>query len=48
MQPIMCPITIAINPFEKPSGTNNVPVNISAIDTAAPNQSNPLLNVDVL
>jgi hypothetical protein len=44
----MCPAIIAKNPFAKPSGTNNVPVKISAIDTAAPNHNNPLLNVDVL
>ncbi len=44
----MCPAIIAKNPLVNPSGTNNVPVKISAMDTDAPNHNNPLLNVDVL
>ncbi len=38
VQPITCPIRMARSPFAKPSGAKYVPVRISAMDTAAPNQ----------
>ncbi len=46
-QPIMCPIIIAVIPFVKPRGANSVPVIISAIDKAAPNQISPFVKMDV-
>jgi len=45
--PIRCPKRMAAIPFVKPKGAISVPVNISAIDTAAPNHINPLENVVV-
>ena len=36
---IICPIRIASNPFLKPKGAIRPPVNISAMETAAPNHN---------
>ena len=44
--PSKWPTIIAVRPLKKPKEANDVPVFISAIERAAPNQINPWLNKD--
>ena len=46
-QPMTWPSRMASRPFVKPRGAKYVPVRISAMDTAAPNQMRPFWKLDV-
>ena len=46
-QPMTCPSRMASRPLVKPRGAKYVPVRISAMDTAAPNQMRPFWKLDV-